>query len=151
MHLIDRLSEGLIEAEDSEDSDDESEENEHGLSSAEAEARLAAARIREIIASEEYTNPFTGETRPYKYSDFAILLRNHKARAPVFAKVLKEYGIPVSYEVEDFTGNIEIDLTLRLLSVIDNPHNDIDLLNVLFSPIYSFSANEEDTLERNFR
>lgn len=112
------------------------------LDSLELEAKRVAQYIKNTMNEGKIIAKDKNTLREAEYSDFAVLLRSPKTRAPIFAKVFKEYGIPVSYEVEDFTGNSEIDLTLRLLSVIDNPHNDIDLLNVLFSSIFCFSANE---------
>lgn len=112
------------------------------LDSVELEARRVAQYIKNTMNDGKVIAKDKTTLREAEYSDFAVLMRSPKTRAPIFAKVFKEYGIPVSYEVEDFTGNSEINLSLQLLSVIDNPHNDIALLNVLFSPIFCFTADE---------
>jgi len=108
----------------------------------EAEALRIADYIKQTMNEGEIIRVDNNTLRPARYSDFAILLRNAKTHGPVIAEILKKSGIPVNCTIENFTENTEISLALRLLSVIDNPQNDVDMLCVLLSPIFRFSAEE---------
>ena len=111
-------------------------------SAAVLEARHIADYIKETM-NQGLVIKETNETlRKAKYSDFTILLRSAKLKAPIFAEELKKQGIPVNYSVEDFYESVEIATFLSLLSVIDNPQSDIDLLCVMMSPIFGFTAEE---------
>lgn len=110
--------------------------------STELEALQIADYIKKTINSGEIIKADKESLRCAKYSDFAILLRSAKSNAPVIARVLKECGIPVSYVSEEFAETTEISTFLALLKVIDNPKSDIELLTVMMSPIFNFSAEE---------
>ena len=60
----------------------------------ELEARMTAARIREIMAGGTVTDPKTGTSRPVEYRDIVILMRSGTARMDTYVRVLKEAGIP---------------------------------------------------------
>ena len=106
------------------------------------EARQIAKYITEVMAQPDAIRVDNDSLRPAKYSDFTILLRSAKLKAPVIAEELKKAGIPVNYAAEDFAEGIEIATFLNLLAVIDNPQSDIELLSVLMSPIFKFTAEE---------
>ena len=110
--------------------------------STELEALQIADYIKSTMNSGEIIKADKETLRKAKYSDFAILLRSAKNNAPIIARVLKECGIPVSYSSEEFAETIEISTFLSLLKVIDNPKSDIELLAVMMSPIFNFSAEE---------
>lgn len=82
------------------------------------------------------------ELRPARYSDFAILLNTFKNKAPIIGDALKEYGIPVTVAGEPFLKCIEVSSVMSLLQVIDNPKCDVELLQVMMSPIFAFTADE---------
>ncbi|WP_312461431.1 3'-5' exonuclease, partial [Proteiniclasticum sp.] len=131
--------------EDSED--DAEEEGELDLSvykSIEVEARLVAGRINELIKSGflVFDKEIKGK-RPVTYRDIVILMRATSRTANIFLEALHENNIP-SYS-DSSTGyfdTIEIRTILSLLKVIDNPLQDIPLLSVLRSPLFSFSEEE---------
>ncbi len=76
------------------------------------------------------------------YSDFIILLRSKK-RLNEYRQALSELGISSSAPSGGgFLGSEEIKLILNYLEIIDDPLKDEQLLKVLMSPIYRFSANE---------
>ena len=79
--------------------------------------------------------------RDARYGDFTILLRSMK-RASVLARELAIRGIPVDYSAESFSESVEISTFLSLLKVIDNPESDVELLCVLMSPIFAFTAQQ---------
>ena len=80
--------------------------------------------------------------RNAKFSDFAILLRNTKGKATVLAEELRENGIPVNYTLEGYAETTEVSVFLSLLKIIDNPDSDVELLAVLMSPIFGFTAED---------
>lgn len=71
-----------------------------------------------------------------------MLLRNTKTKAALIAKTLRENGVPADYSADGFAETREISVFLALLRVIDNPDSDIELLTVLMSPIFGFTAEE---------
>ena len=106
------------------------------------EAREIARYITETMNQGAVIRQDDETLRPASYSDFTILLRSAKLKAPLIAEELKKAGIPVNFAAEDFAEGIEVATFLNLLTVIDNPQSDIELLSVLMSPIFGFSAEE---------
>ena len=90
----------------------------------------------------------SGELRPARYCDFAILMRNQKNRSALLAEELRRQGIPVSFSKENFLDTLEIKTFLALLEIIDNPKQDIPLLTAMMSPIFGFDAEEAAALYR---
>jgi ATP-dependent helicase/nuclease subunit A len=125
---------------------DETEE----LEAAQAEARCIAAEIRRLMGDPATgAAPFTvydGRSclyRPLQYRDIVILLRATSAQAPVFIEELKAAGIPAYADLATgYFEAVEVDVMLSLLSVIDNPRQDIPLAGVLRSPMVGLSAEE---------
>ena len=129
LHLIEKQSgEAAEEAED--------------MESAEAEARFCARRIREIMASEVYQEAVDQPARPYRYGDFAILLRS-MTNARTFARTLALAHIPCYAQLTGgYFESVEVMVMLDLLRVIDNRRQDIPLLSVLRSAVGGFSHEE---------
>ena len=114
-------------------------EDEESLEDAEAEARFAANTILERM---KHPIDDGKETRPCRYSDFAVLLRN-KNNARVWAQTLAEAGIPAYAQASGgYFDSIEVKLLMSLLSVLDNRRQDIPLLAVLRSPLFGFTDEE---------
>ncbi|MBQ2661575.1 MAG: helicase-exonuclease AddAB subunit AddA [Clostridia bacterium] len=159
LHLIDRstcIEEIQDDSEasggDNDDEDNSNENTERGLNRAEAEARLAAVRIRQIISSEEYTDPHTGESRPYRYCDFAILHHSPRNIASHFVKTLASEGIPaLSDHSGDYFDAVEVQIFMNLLRIIDNRRQDIPLVSVLRSVIGGFTTEELIRLTSTYR
>lgn len=107
-----------------------------------AEARYIAGRIREMVDSGYQVASKTG-LRHCTYRDFAILLRSHKSKAPIYAGELEAAGVPCySESSEGYFDSYEVMVMLNLLRVIDNPLLDVPLLSVLMSPMFSFPADK---------
>lgn len=106
------------------------------------EARHIADYIRQTMESGECISAGEGVLRKPRYSDFTVLLRNTAKKAPLVAAELRRQGIPVNYSVDGYADLTEIAVFLSLLKVIDNPKSDIDLLCVLMSPIFGFTAED---------
>ncbi len=108
------------------------------------EARMAACRIRELIDSGfPVTDRGSETTRPLRASDVVILMRSPKARAATYRAALAEYGLAA--QTEESAGlmqTTEVGTIVSLLSVIDNPRQDVQLIGVMRSPLYDFSEDE---------
>ena len=125
------------------------EEEAADFTAREIEARLIAARIREM------TDPQTGmlvwdknlhENGGYrlaKYRDIVVLLRSTAGWTEVFLELLMNEGIPAYAESRmGYFNTIEVETVLSLLSVIDNPMQDIPLAAVLKSPMTGMTDQE---------
>ncbi|MBS5510760.1 MAG: helicase-exonuclease AddAB subunit AddA [Clostridium sp.] len=112
----------------------------------EAEARLIAAKIRELTDPEHGMKIFngkTGEYEPLKKKDIVILLRSLSGWSEEFLSVLGAAGIPACAESRTgyFTA-VEVETVLNMLALIDNPMQDIPLAGVLKSPIGGMKDRE---------
>ena len=105
------------------------------------EARAVAEKIKDILNGNQLVlDKDSGQYRPATYKDIVILLRSMKGWADVFAEVLMDEGIPAYSETSGgFFDTIEIRTAVSLLSVIDNPIQDIELAAVMKSCIGQFS------------
>ena len=87
-----------------------------------------------------------GKERPIRYSDICILARKLSSKAEAIVRGLAEMGVPAHYEKEKgFFDNPEIVTMISLLNVVDNPVQDVPLVSVMLSPMFSFT---EDDLAR---
>lgn len=121
----------------------------------EAEARLIAAKIREITDPEtgmQIWNGKTGRYEPLKKKDIVILLRSLSGWSDEFLSVLSAEGIPAFADSKTgyFTA-VEVETVLNLLSVIDNPMQDIPLVSVLKSPIVGLTDRELAMIMADFK
>lgn len=109
----------------------------------ELEARAIAERIAGLVGKEMIADETSGQMRPVACHDIVILLRTMEGWAEPFARVLAERGIPVFSTARTgyFTAP-EVVTVLNMLSVIDNPKQDIPLASVLRSAIVGLSADE---------
>ncbi len=112
----------------------------------EAEARLIAEKIRELTHPEtgmQIWNAKAGQYEPLRRKDIVILLRSLSGWAEAFLSVLSAEGIPAFAEsrMGYFTA-MEVETVLNMLSIIDNPMQDIPLVGVLKSPIGGFDNRE---------
>ena len=121
----------------------EQDEDEENPEKARIEARHVANRIAELTRGE-YTIPDgNGGRRRVEYSDIVILLRSIRDKAWIYASELSEREIPVDMPGgEGYFETVEISAALSLLSVIDNPMQDIPLASALRGPAYGFSTDE---------
>lgn len=132
----------LIDCKETEDDDPDEE-----LENAEAEAMFCVETIRRIMANETYTDR-DKHTRPYRYSDFTVLLRSG---TPVqkMTKIFTQEGIPCFAEAgKGYFESIEVQLFLNVLRIIDNRRQDIPLLSVMRSGVGDFSDEELIALRR---
>jgi ATP-dependent helicase/nuclease subunit A len=114
-----------------------------GLEQSQLEARVIAAKIKELVASgAPVYNPKTKSNRPLMYRDTVILLRS-MTWAPQIIEEFKQQGIPVYANLSTgYFEATEVAIMISLLRVIDNPFQDIPLASVLRSPIVGLNEEE---------
>ncbi|MDY5483245.1 MAG: helicase-exonuclease AddAB subunit AddA [Clostridium sp.] len=112
----------------------------------EMEAGMIAARIREMTDADTGITVWDKETEAYRkacYGDIVILLRSVSGWAETFTEVLSRQGIPAYAESRTgYFDTVEVETVLNLLSVIDNPMQDIPLASVLKAPFAGLSDEE---------
>ena len=112
----------------------------------ECEATVAAAQILSLVSRAT-----RADGTPLKYGDFAVLLRSASGRSAAFERVFRKHGIPFAAENDNgFLEQPEIMLAVSLLTVVDDPTDEIALAASLRSPVFMFTA-EELRLTRLFR
>ncbi len=106
------------------------------------EAEQIAHYIKRLLNKGITVKDKNGE-RPLESSDICILLRVMKNKARIFSDSLNELNIPSNAVLDgDVSLNKEVQLLISLIKVINNPLMDIELVSVLFSPVFGFSADE---------
>ena len=122
--------------------DDEDDAEDDDRDTREKTLTYLLQRVQDLVQDGQVYDQKRGEMRPVNYGDIAILTRS-KTTYPDLLRLAKEAGIPVQSEsVGNYYQTMEVYLLLDLLRVIDNPHQDIPLVAVLRSPIFSFKENE---------
>ncbi|MGN0372462.1 MAG: helicase-exonuclease AddAB subunit AddA [Enterocloster sp.] len=115
----------------------------------ELEARMIAARIRRLTGEKEgllIWDGSLGESGGYRragYGDIVILLRSMSGWSEVFVNILMNEGIPAIAQTRTgYFNTVEVETMLSLLSIIDNPMQDIPLAAVLRSPVIGMTDEE---------
>ena len=107
------------------------------------EAKLIADEIEELFKQNFIVQEKNGNKRKIEYKDIVILLRSTKNVAPIYEKELLSRNMPVFCDTtSEYLDTVEIQTILALLKIIDNPMQDIPLVNVMRSPIGNFTDNE---------
>lgn len=97
-----------------------------------AQAAVAAKRMKALVASGAY-----------RYADMAILMSTMKRVGRELATALENEGIPVFCDDQDsFLDSPEVALLYSLLTVLDSPRHDTDLIAVLHQPPFDVSDEE---------
>jgi ATP-dependent helicase/nuclease subunit A len=159
LHIIDMDGDDLgYDGQNHEPADDEETEGENSegydqpeelLDDIQAEARLVAKRIQELISPGPSGKPFMiydkrqGGYRSLEYRDIVVLLRTTRGWANVFMEEMASQGIPAYADTgTGYFQTVEVQTMMSLLQIIDNPMQDIPMLSVLRSPIASFTPEE---------
>ena len=117
----------------------------------EAEARMAAVKIRKIQREGWVWDKNTEAFRRPEWKDFAVLLRSVSGWADVFVKVLNEEGVPAySLSREGYFSAMEVVLVLDYLRILDNPRQEIPFAAALHSPIGNLTDTEMALLKTTF-
>jgi len=112
-------------------------------SNAEKEAQIAARRLSEMVRSDHQVFDRTLKAlRPVEWRDMAILLRATSGKAEIYTRVFARAGIPLLASRRGFFDAIEISDMVSLLTLLDNPLQDIPLLAVLRSPVVGLDPDQ---------
>ena len=112
------------------------------LTSIKAEARMVGKLISDLIGKKEMIRQ-GDKFKEIDYRDIVILSRSTESISRIFLEELSSWGIPVFADSRTgYFESYEIKIMLSLLSIIDNPYQDIPLLSVLKSPIGGFTPDE---------
>ena len=106
------------------------------------EARFAARRVRELLDAPLMVEEKAGP-RPLRPSDVMILLRSPGPVLHHYVQALNEEGVPWTAEGgKDFFQTTEVNVTLAILQIVDNPRQDVPLIAALRSPVYGFTGDK---------
>ncbi|MBQ5859112.1 MAG: helicase-exonuclease AddAB subunit AddA, partial [Peptococcaceae bacterium] len=119
-------------------------ESELALSTLEEEGILLSGQMQKLV--HERAQVFDKRLQGYRditWRDMVVLLRSPKAAGSVYARILKEAGIPAAVDTGDgYFSAWEIQIVLSMLHITDNPLQDLPLLAVLKAPFFRFSDEE---------
>ncbi|HWR41406.1 MAG TPA: helicase-exonuclease AddAB subunit AddA [Patescibacteria group bacterium] len=114
------------------------------LTGFELEVGLITRRIQELLAGNQQV--FDKDSRSYRpliCRDIVVLLRTVRGKAQLLVDALRQGGIPCYAEVESgYFQETEVGVMLALMSVIDNPRQDIPLAAVLRSPLAGLDSQQ---------
>lgn len=143
---VSELQTELLLLDSSPDTLEELDEDVSDYTARELEAGMIASRIRELTEENKGLLVWDKEQETYRracYGDIVILLRSVSGWAETFAEVLSRQGIPAYAESRTgyFTA-MEVETVLNLLSVIDNPLQDIPFASLLKAPFVGITDEE---------
>ena len=108
----------------------------------EAESAFVAQRIAELLETAQIPDG-NGGLRLVRPGDIAILMRSPSDRAASYARQLEIRGIPSDYSgSRSFFRAEEITIAIAILSVVDNPCQDVALASAMMSPVWGFTPDE---------
>ncbi|MCR5748393.1 MAG: UvrD-helicase domain-containing protein, partial [Lachnospiraceae bacterium] len=107
------------------------------------EAYAIADRILEMAGSLDIEDRKDNSIRKCGFGDIVILLRSLKGASDTFAEVFAEKGIPLVFDSKSgYLLSYEIKEIINLLTIIDNPRQDIPLAGVMLGYFGGFDATE---------
>ena len=126
----------------------QSEDDDDKIENEIAEA-LEVTNIICDVLNKEYYNSALKQTCKINYSDIAVLVRDNKGFVNTLYDVLKAHQIPVSAQIKTTLFNtIEIKPLFSLLKLLNNVNSDLDVCNVLLSPLVNLSYDELNELRQ---
>lgn len=136
LQLLDVSKDTLSASERDEDEGDDPENNERELD-------FIIQKIKEIHGAKKKVQNPDGTFRQIEWRDFAILRRSLAGWGTRAVEAMRQAGIPaVVNERDGYFEAQEIQLLLALLSIIDNPEQDLPMAAVLHSGLVGLDANE---------
>jgi ATP-dependent helicase/nuclease subunit A len=119
------------------------EESLADLEEAAKEARLVALRLRELRDSgRQVWDEEIAAFRPVEWKDMAILLRAPSRKTEFYVREFSRLNVPLAAARGRFYESTEISDLISLLSILDNPLQDLPLMAVLRSPIVGVSLDD---------
>ena len=102
-----------------------------------------STKEKEALAIAERIHELMQESKELKFKDIVILLRSPSGWDTAFKRVLESQQIPAYVESKSgYFETYEVAVMLNLLTIIDNPTKDIQLVSVMHSCIGDFSDEE---------
>ena len=136
LQLLDVSKDTLSASESDEDEGGDPENNERELD-------FIIQKIKEIHGAKKKVQNPDGTFRQIEWRDFAILRRSLAGWGTRAIEAMRQAGIPaVVNERDGYFEAQEIQLLLALLSIIDNPEQDLPMAAVLHSGLVGLDANE---------
>ena len=115
-------------------------EDEEKITSLEAEAAVLVDRIQSMLKQSFHDGD---AIRPFTYRDMVILLPKVAGIGGKLVELLTAQGIPVYFDGSDSYFDLPEIVSFRaLLSIIDNPLQDVDLLGALKNIPFSLTDEE---------
>ena len=109
----------------------------------EVQARYVASLVRDLLEEGTLTDRNTGNVRRVEKNDIAILLRAPRGAAEDYVYALEREGIDCVAQADSrHFDTIEVRALLDVLSVIDNPYQDVPLIGALRSPLFLFELDD---------
>ena len=111
------------------------------------QCQAMANYIYNLVNSKEKTylvfDKKTDKYRKIEYRDIVILLRSPSSKVSDIEDIFGHLSIPLYSDLGgDYFSTLEVSIFTNLLRIIDNPRQDISLLSVMRSPIYSFKPRD---------
>ena len=136
LQLLDVSKDTLSASKSDEDEGGDPENNERELD-------FIIQKIKEIHGAKKKVQNPDGTFRQIEWRDFAILRRSLAGWGTRAVEAMRQAGIPaVVNERDGYFEAQEIQLLLALLSIIDNPEQDLPMAAVLHSGLVGLDANE---------
>jgi len=122
----------------------EGDPGEPDLGSLGREADWIAQEIARLVASQHPVwDAGTGQARPVRYRDCAVLLRGLTTAAATFDDRFAARGVPASIQrAEGYLGGLELQTVQSLLRAVELPTRDWDLLVTLRAPWFGLSLHD---------
>ncbi len=128
----------------------EDDEEDELLENDQAEA-LEVAKIISEVYGKEYYNDATKQTCKINYKDIAILVRDARGYVTTLFNTLKAHNIPVSTSIKtNLFNTIEVKVLHSLLKLLANSSQDVDVCNVLCSPLFNLNYNDLSQIRLEF-
>jgi len=119
------------------------ETEEEDRTDVEREARVVALRLKELKQKGQTVwDSELNSHRAVEWKDMVILLRATSGKVESYAKEFDRTGVPLQAAGQGLFDSLEVQDLVNLLTLLDNPFQDLPLLAVLRSPIAGLSADE---------
>ncbi|MFD1125393.1 helicase-exonuclease AddAB subunit AddA [Lentilactobacillus raoultii] len=107
------------------------------------QAEIIAQKIRALVTGQQLIyDKQTDQMRPVTYGDIAVISPTHNNELTL-SDIFSRYNIPAEITgAKSYFKTTEIQIMMALLSIIDNPFQDIPLVAVLRSPIVGLDENQ---------
>ncbi len=136
------LTDGQAPAEDSEAA-------EQPLSAMEEEGLLLCQQMQQLMAEKaQVYDKRLQQYRAVTWRDMVVLLRAPKGAGAVYARILKEAGIPAAVDTGDgYFSAWEIQLLLAMLHMIDNPFAGFAVASSVESALFPVQRRRTGAIE----